>query len=186
MAKSALSGNPLRKLRTAMNLTQQELAEKLELSPNTIYLAEHGVYDLPLEAVAQFFCRERGTDLAELNSAYGDFRIKIRESMKNKMYEADWRFNIPHAQVSTFRTPLGTKMAPVADFRTNCLMYSVIDFCKSFLVNPGLYHKLEVGSYFKTVPVPITKALVDCGAPVTFMKELDVRTKIFFDSCKRS
>lgn len=167
-----------------MNLTQQELAAKLDLSPNTVYLAECAVYDQPLEAIVHFFCRERNIDLNEVNSSYSDFRIKSRENMKNKMYEADWRFQIPHAQVSTFRTSLGTKMAPVADFRTNCLMYSVIDFCKSFLINPGLFHKLEEGKHFKTVPVPIAKALIDCGAPVNFMKELDVRTKIFFDSCK--
>ena len=48
--------------------------------------------------------------------------------------------------------------------------------------NPGLLYRLERGKDYSSVPKGIRDALVECGAPVNFMKELDARTRIFHSS----
>lgn len=179
MAKSALASNPLRKLRKAANMTIEELSVAVDVSTKTLYLAEHGVYNLPLEAVVHYFTRLKDIDVDALNTEYSDFRRKMRANLANRIDESQWRFEIPKAQVNTFRTPMGTKMAPIRDFRLNSLMFTQTEFEKEFLVNPGLLTRLEAGRDFRSVPNPIAAALIECGAPENFMRELNVRTKLF-------
>lgn len=179
VSKSMLASSPLRKLREQSNLTQEQIAERCNISAKTVYLAECGVYEAPLEAVAHYFCKTRDIELAELTQEYASFRAKVRNKLKSKINPADFRFDVPHTQVTTFKTPFGTRLAPIKDFYTNCLVYTQSEFCKGFLVNPGLLHRLEVGYEYRHVPSSIVEALVECGAPNHFMKELDVRTVRF-------
>ena len=184
MVKSSLASNPLRKYRKAANMSMGDLANEVKISEKTIYLAEHGVYDRPLEQVAHYFARTRNIDLDDLNQDYADFRAKMRQSLKERIDISIWHFSVPATQVCSFRTPLGTKLAPIKDFRVNCIMFTQTEFEKEFLVNPGMLTRLEIGKEFATVPRPIREALIECGAPGYFIKDLDARTKLFHASCR--
>ena len=145
VAKSVLSANPLRKLRNKSNLTQDQLAELTGISVKSIYLAECGVYERPLEGLAHHFCRERGIDINQLNNDYYRFRTIARHRQRERIDETQWRFSIDSKDVEFFRTTFGTRLAPIKDFYVNCLVYTQFEFCTGFLVNPGELHRLEVG-----------------------------------------
>ena len=181
MVKSALATNPLRKLRLSSNLTVIELANKVSVSTRTIYLAECGVYETPLEAVSHFFINGNKATAQEINIAYDQFRADARTKLKNRINPDMWKFSIPFNQITSFRTTLNTPLAPIKDFRINSMMLTQTAFIREFLVNPGTLMRLEDKKTYKNLPTEIKSALIECGAPTKFIEELNVRTKIYHD-----
>lgn len=182
MAKTQLASNPVRQHRKQLNLNIAQLAQEVGLSEKTVYLNECGVYEIPSEEIVQYILRKKNVAPEIFYTEYANFRAKMRAFLRESLYPTVWNFSIPVENTATFRTELGTKLSPIADFRTNSLKQTRVEFAQKFLVNPGLLERLEAGRVFTSVPKPIIDALADCGAPAKFIKELYVRTKLFRES----
>ena len=177
MAKSSLASNPLRKYRKVLNLTLTQLADEVGVSVKTVYLAESGVYEDPLECIVHYFIKRCSADINVINEEYTTFRKKMRSNLKARLDPSVWRFSANKNDINNVLSPFNTKMSPLKDFRLNKLHFAETEFAKEFLINPSLLTRLEKGKC--SLPSTIYTALIECGAPVEFVKELDARTNLY-------
>lgn len=176
MTKNILHYNILRKLRKQQGLTIVQLAEQAGISDKAVYNAECGLYEAPLNALTEYFTKNFDITHSELTSQYNDFRAMLQARTKEKYSETDYFFT--STDCNKVFAEGGKKLSPIADFRLNTLVHTVSEFRFCFLINPGTHFKLEAGTS-RSVPADIHHSLKACGAPMTFLEELNVRTKRF-------
>lgn len=144
------------------------------INVKTIYYAECGVFEEPLEALVHYYV-SKGADLEQIKAGYYAFRAKVQNNTKEKIDASQWHFNGP-VEDCVFVTDFhGKPLSPISDFRINSILYTHTEFITSFLINPGQLHRLETGTQ-RTLPIAVSDALMHCGAPGDFLKELSERT----------
>jgi hypothetical protein len=166
-------------------MTQNDVHDVTNVSLKTIGLAEHGVYDMPVESLVTLYAFKTQHSIQSIHDNYNAFRKQHRLAYKETIPSKAWKFYIPFEEVAKHKTQLHTMLSPLQDFRVNSLRQPKYAFCTSFLINPGLLERTEKGNEFQVVPGPIIHALKECGAPRSFTDELNVRTKIFYGFIKK-
>jgi len=158
--------NPIKQARQRQGLTQESLAELLDIHPQAILLNEQGVYPTVLPRILDYFV-EQGYSAEEFNLEYSEFVMNKRKELFESM---PWK-TLSWAEFNT------DGQHPFIKFREE-LGFSRMKFAKSFCVHPAYLYKLERADV-GTLSTQLKEALLAVGFSSDFIDELNQRCEDF-------
>lgn len=162
--KSSLSENPVRQLRKSLNLTQEELSNKLGVSTQVVYLTESGVYNKVPQSIASFYAFNGGT---ELNQRYQAF---ITVTRLNSAELFDWE--------NSFPVGYSLEEHPFVTYREHFNLARQA-IAKLLCVQPALLYRLETGK-LKKLPTQLVEALRAVGVKWETISLLNTWSEKFY------
>lgn len=171
MTKKSLATNPVRKFRTKAGLSQLAFSKKCmpKVSVQAVYMTENGVYENIPKGI-QTYMASRDVDWDSVLDEYNQFRLNVYAQNAS---EFDGR-------IFVFPSPDQTKN-PIKEFRLATLNKNPSATCMHFLINPGIYKRLEETTDYAKIPETIVKAFLAGGLPGSVVGELEERYKEFWD-----
>jgi transcriptional regulator with XRE-family HTH domain len=173
VTKNVLQYNILRRLRKSLGYTQAEFALFCGISTKSVYNAECGLYETPLESIADILYKNTDVTPTQLIAEYAKFRKMMRDKTRERYIPSMYKFSvsIPDTNKCIYRSE---RISPIADLYINALGLNFNSFSHEFLINPGSLYKLDRGD-IRYVPDTIQTALLTCGCPNEIVRELSVR-----------
>jgi transcriptional regulator with XRE-family HTH domain len=177
VTKNVLQYNILRRLRKSLQYTQAEFADLCGISAKSVYNAECGLYESPLESIADILYANTDVTPTELTAEYAKFRKMLRDRTREKYLPTMFKFSVSISDTNDCILR-NERISPVNDLYANGLGINFNSFSHEFLINPGSLYKLDRGE-IHYVPDTIQNALLVCGCPVEIVRELSVRTNYY-------
>lgn len=139
-----LDPNPLRNARLRLDMTQEEVANTLDISRGAILRYEQGTYGLPSGRLINFYQNRLG--LKNLAVDYLDWQKTKRNALQlNYIDRHSW-----------------LEMHPLTEVRLANGYRSIYKFCQALCLPPEAVTKYETGRQ-KEMPTQLRWALEDCG-----------------------
>ena len=132
-------------------------------------MTEFGVYEHIPEGIEQYLLR-RELDLSDVRAKYSIFRTRIAHD--NLMLIRDVVYNLPNSNKT---------LNPIKQFRTLSLAITANAMCVHFLINPGIYRRLEETIAYANIPANIVQALLDGGISPGTVEELQEQYKEYWE-----
>ena len=160
-SKTALSNNPLRKVRLQLHKSLYQLADECNVNMQALFLNENGVYPDILPAIQRTLKKNYNIEMEDLRQAYIMWVYAQRQIFKDKHYP----YKLPEPDLD---------IAPFQQWRESVGL-TYMQVCKQLCVQPSLVNRLEKGKSMK-VPNQIQEALYDIGFTRSEVDELAYRT----------
>lgn len=176
MTKKSLATNPVRKFRTKAGLSQLAFSKKCmpKISVQAVYMTENGVYENIPNGIKTYLI-SRDVNWDEVIAEYDAFRLNVAAHNASALSEL----------VINFPPPDKTKN-PIKEFRIYTLGRNPSATCMHFLINPGIYKRLEETTDYAKIPETIVKAFLAGGLSVSVVEELEERYKEYWDYARFS
>lgn len=171
MTKKSLATNPVRRFRCNAALSQLAFSKKCmpKISTQALYMTENGVYENIPEGIKNYMI-SRDVDWDSIVVAYQKFRLEVAANNAASIAGTKWIFPPPDRTKN-----------PVKEFRMYSLSKNPSATCMHFLINPGIYKRLEETLDYARIPETIIKAFIAGGLPKDVVDELEERYKDFSD-----
>lgn len=169
MTKKNLSLNPIRKYRVHSGLSQVAFAKKTAVSVQAVSMTEFGVYETIPDGIENYLER-RELNLEDVRNKYITFRIHI--AYENSLAIRDLVYNLPDHN---------NTLNPIKQFRTLSLAITANAMSVHFLINPGIYRRLEETVVYANIPANIVSAFRDGGISSEIIEELQERYKEYWE-----
>lgn len=166
--------NPLKEARLALNLTQSQLANLADVTPNALIKYEQGLYPEPSLKIltALVTALDADSDYADtLTRAYYNWRV-------DKLIEAKvvFKFNT----VIKGLHPTGG-VGPFLCWRLHHLhISSRLEFCKLLVLHPAVVQKYEEGQ-MRSMPVSLYATLLAVGLTADSVNYLSILGERYYD-----
>jgi hypothetical protein len=170
MTKKNFATNPVRKYRNFVSLSQVAFAKKCGVSVQAIYMTEAGVYETIPDGIKRFLI-SRDVDWETVLEQYSLFRIG--RALENTLVNYNFKLPDPDRTIN-----------PIKSFREKSLGIAANKMCVNFLINPGIYRRLEETIDYAQIPETIVRAFRNGGMPMDVIDELNERHKDHFEYVK--
>lgn len=155
--------NPLKKIRTSLDLTIDQVAYRAGVSKQFIIKSEQAVYTEPSASLVAFYGELVDLDVVEIEQEYYLFQRETRRANYGRLIEP-WAFT----------AALGEVGHPFINWRMLSGVSSAAGLCKLFCVHPAVLNKFENRSYLIAgVPEGLVSALLEAGYSANTLDALE-------------
>jgi len=151
--------NPIYALRLQLNMTQEEVANTLGITEQTVRRAEHGTFAHPPKSLTEWYAQHRNKDLW---SDYNEWRRNHRARIREFVPQTDPRnYGLSEHPFVLFRDELMEYyLSQPKPEKGLSVTNSVSGFCKVTAVEPKQVDAFEAG-FSKSIPSELHMMLIE-------------------------